>query len=350
MLVMFATFVDQTSDIDGCYICQPGYYEVMVALPEALAVRDQPLVMTVGGQASETLTVPINTTPIVKGVVNGASFKQNEPLVPGALASVFGTTFGVTDQLEGFPGTEFAGLSVSFNGIKAPLLALVASSGQINLQLPAELPEAGPVTIKVTTPDGVSLDYTAEMSAAAPGVFVIPSRVNPRRRNAAVLVNETQWRVMPEDLAQEWNMPVNCRASGIPKLQMCGEPAKRGDFIQIYATGLGKAAPNRDLSRGTLAAGEKAPQSQLYETILRPMVTVGGVPVEVLYSGLAPGFAGLYQINIQIPATAPVGDDVPISIEMNGRKDDLTTIAIRQKAFGQPRDFAAPDSSASSLR
>jgi hypothetical protein len=49
---------------------------------------------------------------------------------------------------------------------------------------------------------------------------------------------------------------------------------------------------------------------------------------------VAPGFAGLYQINIQIPPDAPTGDYVPIVVEMNGQQDATTTLAIQPKPSG----------------
>jgi uncharacterized protein (TIGR03437 family) len=335
-LVPSAFLVTDQTDPDLCYgPCRPWYYEVMVALPASMAVHDQPITLTIGGASSQTLTVPINATPIVTAAVNGASFDAKAPLVAGSLASVFGTTFGVADQIAGLPGQNTTGVSVTFNGTQAPLLAMLASLGLINLQVPVELPDAGPAAMKVTTPDGVSADFTVQLSPAAPGVFRIPSSLPSRPPIAAVLFNNTQWRVMPNDFAQELNIAGNCRASGIGATTICGEPAQRGiDYIQIYVTGMGKSTPDGDPSKPVLATGQQAPANgnPLYWTLLKPTVTVGGVPAQpVQFSGVAPGFFGLYQINIQIPAAAPTGDYIPLSITMpNGTKDDATTIAVRQ--------------------
>ncbi len=326
VLVSYAYWTSAKADCLGP-ACVPGMYQVMVGLPVSLQVHDQPISLSIGGGSSQTLTVPINNLPIIKGVVNAASFDPKAPLVPGALASVFGTTFGVTDQLSGFPSTDFNGTSVSFNGTKAPLLAVVASAGQINLQIPTELPESGPATVKVTTPDGSSTDLTVQMAASAPGVFFL------KRRNAAAQFANTAWIPMPDDLAQEYGMAGNCRASKPSVTTLCGEPAQPNDYIQIYVTGLGKAAANGDPAKGILGTGVTAPAdgSVLYKTVYQPSVTIGGQNAPVLFSGVSPGFAGLYQINVQIPAAAPAGDYVPIVVTMpNGSKDDSTTIAIRK--------------------
>ena len=331
--VMFAPMITDQNTTADCYgPCQPWYYKVMVALSNGLPVLNQSVTISVGGQASPTLTIPISSTPVVNAIVNAASYDAKAPLVPGELASVFGTTFGTNDVFNPAWPTTAAGVSVAFNGINSPLVALVASQGQINLQVPVELPESGPVTARVTTPDGVSADYTVQMASSAPGVFFIPSSLAQRPRVAAVLFNNTAWRVMPDDFAQELNIAGNCKASAVAAGTICGEPARPGDYIQIYVTGLGKAAVNGDPSQGVLATGQVAPASgnPLYKTVYQPTVTIGGAPATIVYSGLAPGFAGLYQINVQIPPTAPTNYAQLVVSMPNGSKDDKTTLAIKQ--------------------
>lgn len=335
VLVSFSYFVIDPDYCAGA-ACIPGMYQVTVGLPNSGPVGNQEIKLSIGGETSQTLTVPINNLPVVKGIVNGASFAPKAPLVPGELASVFGSTFGVKDDPGGGESlpTVSNGVSVEFSELyKAPLVALVASGGQINIQVPTELPEAGPVNVKVRTPEGVSADFTVQMAAMAPGVFFFPSTDSARPHVAAALIGNTAWRVMPDDLAQEYKMP-NCHAEGTAALTFCGEPASRGTgdtYVQIYATGLGKAAPDGDPSKGVLGTGQLAPadSNPLYRTVYQPSVTVGGVPAEVTFSGIAPGFAGLYQINIRIPATAPIGDYVPLVVQMNDQKDDTTTLAIK---------------------
>jgi uncharacterized protein (TIGR03437 family) len=112
-------------------------------------------------------------------MLNGASFAANAPLAPGTFASVFGKNFGSTDQLTGFPATTFGNVSVTFNGIKAPLYALIASANQINLVAPSELPNSGPVNVQVTVGSATSANFAVSMAAAAPGVFAVLSRRTP---------------------------------------------------------------------------------------------------------------------------------------------------------------------------
>jgi hypothetical protein len=75
-------------------------------------------------------------------------------------------------------------------------------------------------------------------------------------------------------------------------------PAHPGEYISIFCTGLG-AVTNQP------ATG--AAPSQLSQTIATPSVKIGTLDAAVSFSGLAPGFVGLYQVNVQVPANAPAG-------------------------------------------
>jgi uncharacterized protein (TIGR03437 family) len=319
----------------GAAPAQIGLYQVIFTLASGVPGGNQPIALGIGSATSQTLTLPVAglpSPPTIGAVVNGASFAANAPVAPGSFASVFGSSFGSINQLTGFPATNFAGVSVTFNGIGAPLFHLIASAGQINLVVPSELPETGTVSVAVTTQAGTSASFTLSMTAAAPGMFVIPSSWNPQRRTAAVLFANTAWRAMPDALAQELNLPGNCHSGGVSTAAICGEPARPGDFIQIYLTGLGRATPNGDPAGTPLPTGTVAPADgkTAYLTVSQPNVAIGGLPAQVSFSGLAPGFAGLYQVNVQIPAGVPTGDGVPLNVTMpNGQADGSTTIAIR---------------------
>jgi uncharacterized protein (TIGR03437 family) len=64
-------------------------------------------------------------------------------------------------------------------------------------------------------------------------------------------------------------------------------------------------------------------------TLQQPSVTIGGVPAVVLFSGIAPGNAGLYQIDVTIPDGIQPNDDVPIVITMPNGSMDTVTIAVQ---------------------
>ena len=98
-------------------------------------------------------------------------------------------------------------------------------------------------------------------------------------------------------------------------------PAKIGESISIYATGLGDVSNRPGL-------GSASPSNPLARTIATPVVTIGGVPANVSFSGLAPGFVGLYQINAQVPAATLTGPDIPIVLTIGGVISNTAAIAV----------------------
>ena len=77
-------------------------------------------------------------------------------------------------------------------------------------------------------------------------------------------------------------------------------PAPKGSYVTIYAVGLGTVTPS-------LAVGQVPPSSPLSTTTAAVSASVDGVAAPVSFAGAAPGFTGLYQVNLQIPAGAGSG-------------------------------------------
>jgi uncharacterized protein (TIGR03437 family) len=309
-----------------------GLYQVNFTLPASAPGGNLPLTVTIGGKRSNPVTLPVSglAIPVVNNVVNGASFASAPVAAPGTILSVFGCNFGARDNLSAFPATDFQGTSVTFNGVAAPLFAVAASANQINVLAPTELPESGTIPVQVKTSTGAGANFTLTMSSATPGIFRIPDPSKPTRQNAAALLANTAWRVMPSSMAAALGFPTNCAANGVSAAATCGQPAKEGDIVSIFVTGLGKATPGGDPNGRPLSTGSVAPAdgSVVYQTVAVPAVSIGGVAAQVLFSGLAPGFGGLYQINVQVPAGVAPGDDVVVRVSMPNGATDSATIAV----------------------
>jgi uncharacterized protein (TIGR03437 family) len=99
-------------------------------------------------------------------------------------------------------------------------------------------------------------------------------------------------------------------------------PAQKGEFVSLYCTGLGDVT-NRP------AAGDPALGDPLSRTTATATVTIGGVQVTPSFSGLAPGYAGLYQVDFQIPASAPSGAAITVTLSIGGSNSNTATIAIQ---------------------
>lgn len=216
-------------------------------------------------------------------VVNGASFRTDQPVAPGSLASAFGA-FGLAASAEatGLPlPTTLSGFTVRIDdSVNAPLLFI--SSGQVNFQVPSSL-TPGRHTIRVTA-GNTTQDGSFLVTDGAPGVFEKESAPAPRPRRAAVL---------------NQNFSENTEAN----------PAPRGQVVQIFATGFG--ALSTPVTDGTAAPATPATTREV------PEVFIGGLRAQVQFSGLAPGFVGLWQINVVVPANSVTGR-VPMRVVVQG--------------------------------
>jgi uncharacterized protein (TIGR03437 family) len=306
-----------------------GLYQVNFTLPASAPNGNLPVTLSIGGQTSNTVTLPVAgpAIPVVNAVVNGSFSSPDAVAAPGTIVTIWGSNFGSKDNLFAFPATDFQGISVTFNGVAGPLFAVAASGGQINVLVPTELPESGTVPVQVKNPAGPSASFTLKMSAATPGIFRVADPSKASRENGAVLFANTAWLVMPASMATALKL-TGC--TGLPVAATCGQPAGTGDYIQIFITGLGRATPGGDPNGKVLPTGSVAPAngSVLYQTVQTPIVTIGGVSTPVLFSGIAPGFAGEYQINIQVPGGVTPGDDVPVVVSMPNGASDSVTIAV----------------------
>ena len=207
-------------------------------------------------------------------VVNAASFNQGSASLlrgvsPGGLTTIFGAGFSSgTEAAREFPlPRKLAGSVVRVNGLPAPLL--LVSPGQINLQIPFEL-VGSEAQIVVESPVGASDSVLVEVAPYQPGIFT-----DAVSGLAAI--------IYASDGLSPWHRPV-----------------RPGEHIQIFSTGLGAVSPR-------VETGEAAPPLALARTLAAPRVLIGGRSLTPSFSGLAPFFAGLYQVNVQIPADLEPG-------------------------------------------
>jgi uncharacterized protein (TIGR03437 family) len=195
---------------------------------------------------------------------------------PGALLSLFGERLSHGEQI----ATRLP-LAVQMNAVRAaianqPAPLLFVSPGQINLEVPSSLaPGTHPLTVWHAGSESQPFNLT--VASVAPQIF---SLSQDGTGQGAILIASTGIIAGPQ-----------------------GRPARPGEIIEIYCTGLGASAQPVE-------------------------VLIGGLQASVLFSGAAPGFAGLNQVNARVPAVQPALS-VPVRITIAGAPSNTVTIAVQ---------------------
>ena len=218
-------------------------------------------------------------------------------IAPGSLASIFGTGLAVSTAQAGLSAlpSELAAVSVAIGGMPAPLQNV--SPTQINLQVLWNLP-TGAADVRVVTNGFVLPLLQVSILPYSPAIFAIQEGSG---QAAAINLDGS----------------IAGPAGAIPGV--AARPAKPGDYIMIFGTGLGPVAP-------AIADGRSAIDG-FRTTLTVPRVLIGGAPAEVTFSGLAPQLAGVNQVNAIVPPVP--GGVLPLQLEIGGlRTPDRVTIAV----------------------
>lgn len=204
------------------------------------------------------------------GVVNAATFTAG--IAPGGLIAIFGS--GLAALAGG------AGTSVDFDGTPATVIA--ATPFQVNAQVPPSI-APGPHTLNLHSPFG-SGSQTVTVAQVAPAIFLLSDGVTGAVENQDGTLNGP------------------------------GNPLSRGGVLVVYATGL-----------GSVTAGQNG-----LSTVNTPVtVVVNGIELPVAYAGLTPGFIGLYQVNVALPAATPPGSGVSLTLKQGGQLSNSVNIWLQ---------------------
>ncbi|MBI2820547.1 MAG: S8 family serine peptidase [Acidobacteria bacterium] len=272
-----------------------------------MATSSQPITGTVEGilmlqsqNTGRTLTIPYWGNFLLpsitnNGIVNAASFGSGPTRVAaGSLVSIFGTqmTASSATAASSIPlPTSLAGIRVLMDGKEAPLLFV--SPTQIYAQVPQELAGRTLSTAQVIFNGVASPIAPLTLAPTSPGIFA----VNQNGTGRGAVLHSNSHRVVTSR-----------------------DPAKRGEFLEVYVNGLGATNPS-------VATGQAAPSNPLATVIIPPTALLGNVAATVHFAGLAPAFVGLYQVTIEVPSNAPLGE-VPLSLTSNGVASNVVTVSI----------------------
>jgi uncharacterized protein (TIGR03437 family) len=203
--------------------------------------------------------------PVITEVVNGASFQPG--IESGSWVTIRGTRLAGAAESDSNLPTSLLGVSVTINGRAA--FVYYVSPTQINVLAPQDT-TIGPVQVVVTNRSVPSLPATARLQSAAPAFFQYGGT----------------------SYAVATRFPDNA-VSADPAAVPGTVAAHPGDVLTLWGTGFG--ATNPPSVPGIAVSGVPA--------VVAPVaVTVAGQPAEVISAVLAPGFAGLYQVAVRLPA------------------------------------------------
>jgi len=234
-------------------------------------------------------------------VQNGAAF-QTEALSPGEIVSIFGTGLGPAigegAQLDsqGMVAKALSGVSVTFDGVDAPLLW--AQDDQVNAIVPFSLSGKSATQVALTYQGVTSPAVRMPVAASAPGVFTL----NSSGGGQIVALNQDG------------------------SLNGSSNPAARGSVITLWLTGGG-------LLSQSYADGQIASTSGTNHLIATPQVYLETAQASVEYAGQAPGMvAGAIQMNVVVPVGAPTGSAVGLYLTLGGlfsQEHPAVTVAVR---------------------
>ena len=250
-------FVQPTQDIPIA-VSIPHYLRINVNGPDLS-------VTAVGANGTVIDSFAISAAPYIspQGLLNSASFST--AIAPGSLFSIFGFNLATGDASGALPlpGT-LSSASVDISGRPIPLL--FASRLLINAQMPYDA--VGVVPMRVVASGG-TVDASMAVAEVAPAIFQVPYGTA--------------------------RIPAIVHLDG--RLVSPDAPAVRGEWLALFLTGLGRLDAD-------LPAGTPAPSEPLYRALAPVRVIVSGADADVIFSGLAPGYAGLNQVNFRVPNSA----------------------------------------------
>ncbi len=227
------------------------------------------------------------------GVVNAASSAPpGNPISPGEFVTLYGTGLAKSNQTAAPPyPPSLNGVSVSINNKPVPLYFV--SPGQLNVLVP--FATTGPTATIVVQNNGVNSNtVTVPVAATSPGIYSLDQSGS----GGGAILHADYSLVSP------------------------AKPAVAGETVLVFLTGLGAVTPS--LSDGTAGTA-----GTLYRADTDLVVYVGGQPATVLFKGQAPGFPGLYQLNVTLPQALKGPGNLPLAIQTQNAYHDQVDIPIQ---------------------
>lgn len=267
----------------------PGAYSANLLVTASSAINP---INTIKVNLNVTADAPAFSSA---GIVNAASFARG--LVPGGLATLFGQNL-----LTGVVGVELAdgthvykGTTILVGGRRAPLVSVANIGGaeQISFQTPFEIGPGSVVSLEVENNGRRSSVADVPVFSTQPGIFEVFFSDSTR---VAALLHSDYSLVTPTN------------------------PARRGEVLSVWLTGLGAVSP-------PVATGDQGPTPA---ALVASQVAVGldNIECEILFAGYAPGLRGVYQINFVVAQSVPQSNAVRVNVRAGGAFSQYASTAV----------------------
>src|ERR1017187_659737 len=292
-----------TIGADGSYFDGTYYY---------LAGANGKAVMLIGSGQQFSLNIGIRAPSITPTstvwiyptyITNAANYTPiTNAYAPGELVSLYGN-FGVSTQsAQALPiPTTLGGVQVSVNGHAAPVLYV--SPNQISAWIPYEISGQSFATFQVLVNESKSNTVTVYVDNSSPGIYTLAENgIGP----GAIL--HADYTVVNDS-----------------------SPAVPGETVLLFMNGLGTVTPQ--VGDGVAASSNPLNYSDEYNAGSVSVYLDDGVDppaqANVTFAGLAPGFAGLYQVNFTLPAASALANgDVYVSFDTLEALTEMSTIRL----------------------
>jgi uncharacterized protein (TIGR03437 family) len=269
--------------------------------PRAAAAQTAITVRASGGTLQPAMAqfngaVGPNTAPVLfpNGTVNNSFIVAGGALAPGTVAQVFGSGLAASPIVLPPPPIppQFNGTMMLVGGMQAPLYFV--SDGQLDVQIPFELPPNRQYSVIVSANGALTLPDTINVTPVSPGITSFA--------DGTVI------------------------AQHLPDFSLvdAAHPAMPNDFLTIYLAGMGATNPPVPSGQPSPAAEPFARPAQM------PTVAVDGENAQIAFAGLSPGFAGLYQISFQVPADAKAGS-LPVVVTQGTVTSNISRLPVARK-------------------
>jgi hypothetical protein len=271
----------------------PATAASQVTLQVAASENGLTLKSTAGVATSETVSVAAasaGAAPQPTGIANAASAGQAIPQVvaPGSYVAIYGTNLAGNGNPSATAGQPLPatlnGAHLTLGGLPLPLL--YASPTQVNAVIPQDIAPNATYPLVVVNGTAQSVPVALTVTELQPGVYTVDTSGS----GAGIVADAVTG-----------------------KLITASNPARAGENLVIYMTGLGALTGTNGEQQP--ADGAIAPSTTIYRTQSNVSVTIGGVPVEATqFAGLTPTLTALYQVNVQMPEGVGPGGSVPVVV------------------------------------